>query len=164
MRAYWEKLESDHAHSPSVVVADATGASVRVTSQCRYSAVDAADANALFDDLDVDVNDYLIEVVSASFDNDKFVDAKGKFNSKCYQDMHAAIAAVAFKYGIENPLRSTVKIVPKPEFHEARAATFTADENLKIYGVMKNTITLTVTDAGVELKPAAEAGSKDEES
>lgn len=151
----------DHPTAPvkTVELTDATGSTLRLTSQAKYSAADANAVEALFEnfaskypDTKIDVNDYVQETCSASFDNSIFNDADGRFSDRIYNVFAEAIEKVTkdliakkvLAAGTPSPLKTTKKVVPLSSFDEARYVIFpTVKDQTSILEVLPNTITLT---------------------
>lgn len=139
---FFKHCETNEAVS-SIKIVDEVGATCRLTLQDRYSACDCNAANAIFEDLGYDAGDYALETVSANFDSKVFITNDGQFNEGLYKDMVEAVARIAKKHNVSNPLSCSTKIMPKPDFHERRFREFTAEENRRLSEVIKCTITLT---------------------
>jgi hypothetical protein len=143
----------------TIELTDKTGSAVRLTSQAKYSAANPEAADALFDalalrhpDIKIDINDYVQEAVTASFDSKIFQDSDGRFNEKIYLAFAAAVEKVtkelvakqALPSGTVSPMKTTKKVVPLGTFDEQRYVLFDAiEEQNSIREVLPNTITLT---------------------
>lgn len=143
----------------TVELTDKTGAAVRLTSQAKYSAANPDAADALFDalakchpEIKIDINDYVQETVSASFDSKIFQDTDGRFNEKIYLAFSEAVERVTKELvtkkilpaGTVSPMKTTKKVVPLGNFDEQRYVLFDKiEEQNSIREVLQNTITLT---------------------
>lgn len=127
----------------TIKIKDASGAEIRVTSQDKYSAVDADGVSSLFENtLKRDVNNYFTETIKASFDNSFFL-KDGEFDQAAFDALKIAVETVAKTLGKANPLTSKTVVSPKPGFHEKRYVDFNAAQNVVISSLVRNTVTMT---------------------
>lgn len=114
------------APTPSVKLQDEQGETLLVCFTAKYGeCADVKAAEELFDNHDVDVNDYMVEGVKASFDSSVFYDEDGNFQQEVYDDIRKAVQTIVTKRGLaKNPLETAKIIKPKPNFHEARWGLF----------------------------------------
>lgn len=82
-----------------------------------------------------DINEFAGFAVVAKFDTGVFM-VDGKFDEKRYKAFMEALAAVAEKFEVENPLSCGKVLVPKPDFHEKRWERFDVEANLVIQTVL----------------------------
>ena len=149
-------FQHNHANSASpatsIELVDDNGNKCRVSFQEKYSAADPAAAEALFDNLGADINDYMQETVSAGFDCSVFnAGAEGRFSQDVFNVYDEAIKAATTKLigkgmlpvGTASPLSTTKKVLPLKTFHAKRFERFNDTENKEISLVVKNTVTVT---------------------
>lgn len=119
------------------------------------NAYSAADEDAMIagwdeaneaNDEEADLNEYVQEAVSATFNSKVFLDVNGDFDPKMYKKFFDAIAKVAQKEGVDNPLVTKTVIKPKPIFHTERYIMFPSEKQQQIL-----TLALPNTEA---LKPS----------
>lgn len=141
----------------SVKTTDERGATVRVTAQNKYSAVNPDMVMVLFEQLgathaDVDPNNYVQEIVKPAFDTKVLYDVDGDFSDSIFNAYSNAIKAVTRQLvaagtlpaGTESPLVGKRMFMPKPTFHAIRWTDFqTVDEQLAIARTLTNTNTVT---------------------
>lgn len=110
----------------SIKLQDESGEILRVSYTARYGEVPDLDrAETLFDNHDIDINEYVTEGVKASFDDKVFYDADGNFLQEVYDDVRKAIQTIVTKRQLaKNPLETARVIKPKPKFHEDRYTLF----------------------------------------
>jgi hypothetical protein len=119
----------------SVKLVDEAGAEVLATMPNKYSSLSDEQAEKLEGVLvaagavsakpkkgEASINDWLMRTIVAKFDSKVFVGADAKFNTGLYTDLVSAIAAVAEKHGVANPLTQESVLVVRPEFHQKRWA------------------------------------------
>jgi hypothetical protein len=156
---YGHNITHPGATVKTVEVIDKTGAAVRLTSQAKYSAANPDAAEALFENLGlkhpeakIDINNFVQEAVTASFDSKIFNDAEGRFNEKVYSAYAAAVLKVTndliakgvLQTGTVSPLKTTKKVLPLESFDDKRWTTFPdVRDQESIREVLPNTITLT---------------------
>lgn len=127
----------------SVILKDLTGSSIRVTLANQYPALTESAATGLFEALDVDVNDYVVQTVKASFDSKVFLNANGDFRQDVFKTFSTACKQAALIVGVENPLTTTIVNTLKPDFDERRYADFTPEAQVLIYETAPNKTSLT---------------------
>lgn len=133
----------------SVKLEDSSGEVATVSFTSKYSAVDTEKAEGLFTQLDADINAYVVQNLSASFDSSVFSTSSGKFRRDVYEAFYDACQQVAEKFNlldaeghVYNPLRAVPVTTVKPEFHAQRFEDFSADEQPRITSVLSNTVTI----------------------
>lgn len=113
--------------------------------QNKYSTVSEDAADALFEELEADADNYLLQTVKAKFDDKVFINGDGEFDEARYNAFKAAIDAVAAQFGIESPLDTEIVVSVKPDFHELRFKDFkSVDKQVALSRVIKNTQTLKI--------------------
>lgn len=124
--------------------ADKEHAHAQVQFKSQYSPVDAAAATELLDsELGVDdPNDYLVEVITAKFNDAIFAKDDGGFNASLFKKFKRAIDKVAQEAGIDTPLLMEKKVVPKPDFHGRRWLDFDADDQEALSKILPNSVSL----------------------
>jgi hypothetical protein len=168
---YQHNIDHPAASVASIELTDVTGSNVILISQDRYSEANAEAAELLFESLGkkypdskIDINDYVQEAVSASFDSTVFnTGPDGQFTKKVFDAYAKAIAAVTtelIKKGdlpenTPSPLKTTKKVLPLDSFHSNRWALFpsVADQNA-IRSVLPNTIAVKGGDVVEPKEPA----------
>lgn len=131
----------------SVKLKDSKGAVCNVQFQNKYGAVAAEPVEEFFEDRKkLDINDYIVETVAASFDSTIWLDADGNFNKKLYERFRAAIEKVCVENNLfdsegnlRNPLATKRVVVVRPNFHERRFKDFAADDQTALSEVLPNT-------------------------
>jgi hypothetical protein len=166
-------VEHPTATVKTIDVTDTTGSVARLTSQDKWSAANPDAVEALFEslgakypELKLDVNDFVQETVTASFDSSVFnVGDEGKFDQEVYDAYADAISKVTTSLiakkklasGTESPLKTTKKVLPLDSFNEKRWVLFTAAaDHAAIRDVISNTITLSVVSTTTDKKPTLE--------
>lgn len=132
----------------SVILVDDRGDSVRVSFTSKYNSTDPLVVEETFAAIEkvnpaCDINDYVVETLSAKFDSKVFLDKEGNFSRVIYERFRNAIEAVAEQLKVENPLTTEKVLIPKPDFHERRWKEFTATQQVPLTTALPNTITLT---------------------
>jgi hypothetical protein len=87
------------------------------------------------------LTDYADWKLGADFDTSVFF-VDGSFDGKRYAAFMKAVADVAAKLGVENPLSVTKTLVPKPDFATRRFVDFDPAQNVSIQNVLPMTVTL----------------------
>lgn len=82
-----------------------------------------------------DINQFAGFEVVAKFDTAVFM-VDGKFSNERYQAFMTALADVAAKFEVDNPLSCGKVLVPKPDFHEKRWSIFDVESNIAIQAVL----------------------------
>jgi hypothetical protein len=140
----------------SVRLEDTTGSTARVSFTSRYSLADGDAADAIFTQMGADINAFAQETLKPSFDMKAFNDADGNFDETRFEQFNAAVAAVAAKLGIANPLTTKKVVLPKDTFHVARWAEFpTVAEQEKLSIALPNAVQLVAGEL-VETEAKAE--------
>jgi hypothetical protein len=167
------KLIQENEVGEGEVAIDGDGNVVRLSFQERYSAADANTVDSLFTDLLVEsnkdrpkngkltTNDFMQEVVAASFDSKIFLTGeKSEFTQSIFDAYLEGITKVTadlikkgvLPVGTKVPLAVTKKVLPLATFHAERWSKFpTVVAQEQISEVVSNTVTLT---------PVAVAGTK----
>ncbi len=118
--------------SPSIKLEDAEGEKILYTFQSRYSAADSdvvCDAwDEVCGDKEVDINEYVQETITATFDSSVFQDENGDFSEERYKKFNSAIERAAKALGVENPLGTKKVVKPKKHFHADRWLVFPSPE------------------------------------
>lgn len=131
------------APETSVKLQDGEGSVATISMQERYSVVDSAAAEALFEELGKDINQYVQQVVTVKkFDNSVFLDKNGTFDEGIYKAFVEAVNGVAKKLKIANPLQTAIEVQPKPSFHTIRFTEFNAKQQARISETLKSTVTV----------------------
>ena len=89
----------------------------------------------------VNINDYINYVPVAEFDASVFV-KEGKFSTEIYEAFAEALAALAEKYNVANPLTVGKVLQPKPDFHSRRWVDFDAATNIALHAVIPTQVNL----------------------
>lgn len=129
----------------SVKLQDESGEVLCVSFVNKYKEVaDVEQVEQLFEDHDLDINEFVTEGVKASFDDSVFYDADGNFLQEVYDDVRKAIHSIVTKRQLaKNPLSTQKVIKPKPCFHEQRFAIFPKVETqLQAFELLPNTLML----------------------
>ncbi len=129
----------------SVKLQDDEGEDLMVSFVNKYK--DVADLDAaeqLFEDHDLDINEFVTEGIKAKFDDSIFYDADGNFLQEVYDDIRKAVASVVTRRQLaKNPLETVKVIKPKPTFHDQRYAVMPKVESQhRAYEVLPNTVML----------------------
>lgn len=138
----------------SVVLQDEQGKKTRLSFTSSYKDSTAVIVEALFGELTTtkdqkaNVNDYVARTMEGSFDSNAFLGPDGKFSQERYDAITKAMADVAAKLGINNPLSTVETVKPLKDFHARRWLDFDRAANEKITRVLQNT---------VQVVPVAEA-------
>jgi hypothetical protein len=154
---YGYNVQHPNATVKTIEIVDATGSSIRLTSQDKYSKANPDAVESLFAALgkgrkDVDVNDFVQETVVGSFDSNIFLDKEGRFDQSIYDSYAEAIKRVTellilkgtIAQGTNSPLGTAKKVVPLDGFDAKRYSKFKSVEDQKlIRTVLPNTITMT---------------------
>jgi len=132
----------------SVVLVDDRGESVRVSFTSKYNNTDPLVVEETFAAIEkthpsIDINDYVVETLSAKFDSKVFLDTNGNFSKQIYERFRNAIETVANELKVENPLSTEKVVIPKPDFHQRRWKDFTATQQVPLTTALPNTVTLT---------------------
>lgn len=143
----WLRANVNNAGNGDVITSikftDANGSELRVTGMNKYSAAAVEPVEALFEDLDQNVNDFVQFTLEGHFDSTAFIDEAGSFDEARYKAFKTAIDKVATELGIPSPLTAVKVLKPKDEFHNVRWAKFNLAQQIKIFKAMPNQITLT---------------------
>lgn len=123
----------------SVRLVDSNGSDATYIFQDKYSAADGDQADALFESMGKDINDFAQETAKAAFDSKVFLGADGNFDPNRYNKFKAAVDAVAAELNVASPLTSKLVVQPKPGFHAKRWATFTLEQQAKVSLALPNT-------------------------
>jgi len=116
----------------TVKLQDVEGEVLRVEFTKAYGAVDdVATAETLFQERDVDVNDYLQEKVVAKFNDKVFLDENGNFQQAVYIEFRKAIEQVSKRLGVACPLETEKVVSVKDSFHVERFVQFPSLEDQK---------------------------------
>jgi hypothetical protein len=126
---------------------------VMVSFQDRYSQANPEAADALFEAMGKDVNDYVVETAAIKFDSSFFITADGEFNKKAFDAVNAAMAKVledlkkkkVVAETAVSPISCTAMVIPKPDFHKRRFKELTVDQNVAVMEVLKNTVSVKVS-------------------
>jgi len=129
----------------SVKLEDDEGELACVQFQDSYGAVNSEPVEALFEELGVDINEYVAEKLVAKFDSSVFTDAEGNFNKKVYEKFRAAVEKAALELKLvnadgtlRNPLSTVRVVVPRPTFHERRFKDFAEEQQANLSEVLPN--------------------------
>lgn len=126
---------------------------VMVSFQDRYSQANPEAADALFESMGKDVNDYVLETAAIKFDNSFFITADGEFNKKAFDMVNAAMTKVVDELKKKkivaetavSPISCAAMVIPKPDFHARRFKELSVDENVAVMEVLKNTVSVKVS-------------------
>jgi hypothetical protein len=138
-----QNAKAGSADLKSVKLIDKTGAAVRVTLADQYPELNRTEAEQLFEGWSLDVNDYVIETIKAAFDSKVFVQGD-EFSQVVYDQFSTAIASVATKLHVPNPLSCKTIVRLKPSFNEKRFQIFTPASQLSIYAALPNKTSINI--------------------
>jgi hypothetical protein len=129
----------------SVKLQDDEGEVLMFTFVNKYKEVADVDAaEQLFEENDLDINQYVTEGIKAKFDDSVFYDADGNFQMEIYDDVRKAIQTIVSKRQLaKNPLETAKVVKLKPTFHVERFAIMPKVETqLQAFEVLPNTVML----------------------
>ncbi len=136
----WEPISS-------VKLQDETDSVTRITFMAKYSDVQPAVVEALFDAIKTtkgvkpNVNDYFCKTMVGEFNSDVFLNAEGRFDQERYDAIMGALAKVCKDQGIQVAPVTTKEVVrPLPDFHSRRWMDFGPKTNEQITAVVPNQI------------------------
>ena len=130
------------------------GQKAMVSMTARYKQANGDVVGEVFEAMGVDVNIYVQETVTATFDCSVFLtktqatDEEGQsievseFSQGRYDAFAKAIADVASKFSVPSPLNTRKVVLPKPEFDKLRWGKFDADTQLRIQEVLPATVSV----------------------
>lgn len=130
---------------------DGKEAVLSVQFKDSYGAVDADTADEAFTRAfpEHDINDYVVETVTGTFDPTIWLRADGTVDRKVYNAMLAAVKTVVEHFDLRDEagnLRTalvTKKIaVPRPTFHQQRWEDFTVEEQAQLSTIFPNQVAL----------------------
>ena len=129
---YERCIESPLTPTASVKLRDDEKEVLLVSFTKAYSKpVDLPKAEELFKERKVDINFYLQEKVVAKFNNKIFLDEKGNFVQKIYDEFRKAIELVSNRLGVVCPLETEKVVSAKEVFHVERFVQFPSVEDQK---------------------------------
>ena len=128
----------------SVKVSDRNGSVCMVSNTSKYNKCDGNAVEAVFEQLDVDINKYAQETAVAKFDSKVFLDRDGNFSEAIFAQFKSAIEKVAKDLGVKNPLTTETVVSPRPDFDQNRWRDFSPEQNLEISKVLPNTVSMKV--------------------
>lgn len=132
----------------SVKVVDSSSAAVRVTMQDKYSVIQPAivpQVEALFDEIHLDINDFLMETSVPVFDTSVLLKADGTLDQPLYNAMRDAIlvAIEEIRPGTKVPLEVSKVVTVKSDFNTKRFEKLDVEQNKKVSELITCTTTLT---------------------
>lgn len=176
---YDYNIQHPTATVKTIDVVDTTGSVARLTSQNKWSAANPDAVEALFEslgekypELDLDVNEFVQETISASFDSSIFNSGEdGKFDQEIYDAYADAISKVTASLiakkkipsRTESPLKTTKKVLPLDSFNEKRWVLFTdVKDHSAIRDVLSNTVSLSAVSTVADKRPTLEEKDENE--
>lgn len=132
----------------SIKVVDSSSAAVRVTMQDKYSVIQPAivpQVEALFDEIHLDINDFLMETSVPVFDTSVLLKADGTLDLPLYNAMRDAIkiAIEEIRPDTKVPLEVSKVVTVKSDFNTKRFEKLDVEQNKKVSELITNTITFT---------------------
>lgn len=132
----------------SIKVVDSSSAAVRVTMQDRYSVIQPAivpQVEALFDEIHLDINDFVMETTTPVFDTSVLLKADGTLDQPLYNAMRDAIkiAIEEIRPGTKVPLEVSKVVTVKSDFNTKRFEKLDVEQNKKVSELITCTTTLT---------------------
>jgi len=167
-----EWIKANVANSPREVVTsikliDANGSETRLTGMDKYPMADSTPLAALFEDdgplsktngdEPTDINDYVQFTLRASFNSKVFLNNAGDFDEKIYLLFKKAIDDVAAKLKVPSPIDAVKVLQPKPDFHQKRWGLFNVVQQVQLFDVLPNQVTLTPLVVNEPVVSAVEA-------
>jgi hypothetical protein len=126
------------------------GELIRVSFTSRYNTADAEFVDAMFKQFKGrkrNINDYVTETLTASFDSTVWLDEDGNFNQAVYDKFRIAIEKVAKELDlkdaegrVKSPLTTKRTVQVKEAFHQRRFTDFSVEENHSLSDALPNTI------------------------
>jgi hypothetical protein len=109
------------------------GDAVRVSFQNVYRDANPDTATEIFEQLGKDINEFAHETVKVQINDKLFLDERGEFSVKIFNETVKALNAIARKYGKDGNFLTVKKLVqPKPDFHQQRWQEFATVEAQKL--------------------------------